>query len=77
MGEAYSPAEGRALITEAWYDALDNLIEAMQSEEPRHRLEAARTVLEYVTKLNVGLGEPFIPDVRPPQCRPIDGEDDE
>lgn len=66
--------QGRDLVTEAWYDAMDNLISLMDSDDPRTSLGAAIAVLDYTSKFSTGLGEPFIPEKRPARSG---GEEDE
>lgn len=79
MGDAHGLAQGEALVREAWYDSLDELIAIINgAEDPRARIEAAGVVLEYTSKFGIGLNEPYIPDTRPPRSggEEEDGEDD-
>lgn len=66
--------QGQGLVDEAWYDAMDNLISLMDSDDPRISLAAASTVLDYTSKFSTGLGDPFVPPVRPARSG---GEDDD
>lgn len=66
--------QGDDLVREAWYDAMDELVAIIgTAESPEVRIEAARAVLEYTSKFNIGLGDNYIPPVRPERS----GGDDE
>jgi hypothetical protein len=72
--EAFTPRDGRTTLSHAWWEAMDELRSIMALQEnPQDRMRAAEIILEYTSRLNVGLGEPFIPD----EPEPDDDEDND
>jgi hypothetical protein len=78
MTEMDGLAQGEALVREAWYDAMDDLIAILgTSEDPNVRIKAATAVLDYTSKFGVGLNDTYIPDIRPARYGGEgEGEDD-
>jgi hypothetical protein len=70
--------QGDDLVREAWYDAMDELISSIATaEDPRVRIEACRVVLDYTSKFNIGLGENYVPPLRPVRSGGEGDDDDE
>lgn len=72
--DVFVPRTGKEFLAEAWWEALDELrLIIATNEETNHRLKAAEIILTYTTSLNVGIGEPFLPE----EPNPVDEDDEE
>jgi hypothetical protein len=59
-------SEGLLLLEGAWFEAIDALIEVIHfNEDAARRIEAADVLLRHLATFHTGLGEPFVPKVRP------------
>lgn len=75
MAEEQTPRNGSEHLAGAWWEAIDELRFIMNNaEDSAPRIAAATAILDYASKLNVGLGDPFIPDEPAPSATDEDEE---
>jgi hypothetical protein len=76
--ENYQPdvdSEGWQRLTGLWWSAVDELEEIIISADSTDdRIEAARVILEYTSRLNLGINAPFVPEERPDEEEDADAE---
>lgn len=59
----FEPRQAREALAWAWWEAIDELRMTVDTtEDPQVRLRACEIILNYATTLNVGIGEPFLPN---------------
>lgn len=76
MADAEREETGREFLEACWWDALDELRLILFSDNsPAERVAAGKAILDYTSSLNVGLGDPFIPAIRPEHQ--VEEEDEE
>lgn len=58
--------DGHDLLERGWFEAVEALCEiVLMNEDAARRIEAADVLLRHVATFHTGLGEPFVPKVRP------------
>lgn len=67
MADGEDDWTGRDHLSAAWWEALGELRMIVDNPEGdvTNRIRAAEVILTYTASINVGLGEPFIPDREP------------
>lgn len=77
MADQDRPETGQEYLAHCWWEALDELLVIIYSDNAAaDRVAAAKAILDYTSSINVGLGDPFIPSARPMHSHDEEGEDE-